>query len=102
MAAPPPGLPVPDDVSAPVLIYTTPLCGYCRAALALLRARDIEHLQVDVSGQPQARRWMFEVTQQRTVPQIFVRGRSIGGYTELAQLDQSGQLERLLAGSDPP
>lgn len=97
MTPPPPGLLGPDDVSAPVVIYTTPFCGYCRAALALLRERGIDHVQVDVSGRPEARRWMLQVTRQRTVPQVFVGGRSIGGYTELAALDRSGELGPMLA-----
>lgn len=96
---PPDGVPGPDDVSTAVLIYTTPFCGYCRAALMLLKERDIEHTQVDVSGQPEARRFLLQVTRQRTVPQIFVGGRSIGGYTELATLDRSGQLDRMMASA---
>lgn len=95
--APPSGIPNPAEVSAPVVLYTTPFCGFCRAALALLRERDIEHVQVDVSGQPAARQWLREVTRQHTVPQVFVGGQSIGGYTELATLDDSGELERMLA-----
>ncbi|MCA9710307.1 MAG: glutaredoxin [Myxococcales bacterium] len=99
MAPPPapPGLPAPADVAAPVVVYTTRWCGYCHAALALLRDRDIEHVEIDVSGNHDARRWMREVTRQSTVPQVFVGGRSIGGYTELAALDRSGELDRMLA-----
>lgn len=99
--APPPGLPSPEDVAAPVVIYTTPRCGFCRAALALLQARGIEHLQIDVSGMPEARHFLHQATQQRTVPQVFVRGRSIGGFTELAQLDRSGELQRMLDDPEP-
>jgi len=95
-AEPPPGLPRPEDVSAPVVLYTTPWCGYCRAALALLESRGIEHVNVDVMGNHAARDWLAEVSGQTTVPQVFVRGRSIGGYTELAALDRSGELQRML------
>jgi glutaredoxin 3 len=93
---PPPGIPRPDDASAPVVLYTTPWCGYCRAALALLRARGIAHLEVDVIGNEAARDWLADVTGQTTVPQVFVRGRSIGGYTELSALDRNGDLGRML------
>jgi glutaredoxin 3 len=93
---PPPGIPRPDDASVPIVLYTTPWCGYCRAALALLRARGIAHLEVDVVGNEAARDWLADVTGQTTVPQVFVRGRSIGGYTELSALDRSGDLGRML------
>ncbi len=93
---PPPGLTRPGDVEAPVVLYTTPWCGFCRAALALLRARGIAHVEVDVMGNEPARDWLAKASGQTTVPQVFVRGRSIGGYTELAALDRSGELARLL------
>lgn len=95
-ASPPPGLSTPEQLDAPVVLYTTPWCGYCRAALTLLRDRDIEHEQIDVTGNDAARRWLSAVTHQHTVPQVFVRGRSIGGYTELAALARSGELDRML------
>lgn len=94
---PPPGLLAPTDASAPVVLYTTPWCGFCRAALALLRQRGIDHVEVDVIGNSAARMWLRQVTRQHTVPQIFIHGRSIGGYTELAELDDDGELDRLLA-----
>lgn len=93
----PEGLLDPSDAEAPVVLYTTPWCGFCRAALQLLRERDIEFVQVDVSERPDARQWLVRATRQHTVPQIFVRGHSIGGYTELAALDRSGELDRMLA-----
>lgn len=94
---PPPGLPAPTAFSAPVVLYTTPWCGFCRAALALLRERGIEHHEVDVVGNRPAREWLRQVSHQHTVPQIFIHGRSIGGYTELAGLDRDGRLEPMLA-----
>lgn len=96
---PPDDLPAPAQLDAPVVLYTTPWCGFCRAALSLLRARGIEHTAIDVMGNRAARSWLAQVTQQSTVPQVFVHGQSIGGYTELAQLDQSGELARRLAST---
>ncbi|MCA9655691.1 MAG: glutaredoxin [Myxococcales bacterium] len=96
---PPPGLPSPADLPAPVVLYTTPWCGFCRAALALLRQRDIQHVEIDVIGNAAARQWLRLVTRQHTVPQIFIHGRSIGGFTELAALDESGRLEELLGAT---
>jgi len=81
------------------VLYTTPWCGFCRAALQLLRQRGIEHLEVDVHGNRPARAWLATITRQHTVPQVFVRGESIGGFNELAQLDGSGSLSRMLTES---
>jgi glutaredoxin 3 len=96
VSAPPAGLPRPEDLGVPVVLYTTPWCGFCRAALALLRQRGIAHVEVDVVGNDAARDWLAEASGQTTVPQVFVLGRSIGGYTELAALDRSGELDRML------
>jgi glutaredoxin 3 len=100
-AEPPPGLTRPQDVDAPVVLYTTPWCGFCRAALALLHHRGIAHVEIDVNGNDGARDWLAHVTGQTTVPQIFVRGHSVGGYNELAALDRSGELDRMLAPARP-
>jgi glutaredoxin 3 len=79
-------------------MYTTRWCGYCTAAERLLEARSIPYERVDVSGDRATRRWLVEATGGRTtVPQIFIGGGSIGGYTELRELDRSGELARLLA-----
>ena len=84
--------------SASVRIYTRRGCGYCDAALDLLRAKGIAFDEVDATGDQTVRRWLADVTGQATVPQIFIDGRSIGGYTELAGLDRRGELDRMLAG----
>jgi len=92
LPGPPPDLPGPVDERAPVVLYTTPWCGFCRSALALLRRRGIVHREIDVTGNPAARQWLAAVTRQSTVPQVFVHGRSIGGFVELLALDQDGTL----------
>jgi glutaredoxin 3 len=85
--------------SSDVRIYTTRFCGYCVAAKHLLHKRKVAYEEIDVSGDDQARAWLLQVTNRRTVPQIFIGGQPIGGYHELAALDRSGQLPRLLAGA---
>ena len=86
-----------------VTIYTTRVCAYCFAAKRLLGARHIAYDEIDVSGDAAKRAWLVEVTGGRkTVPQIFIRGRSIGGYDELAALDKSGQLGPMLAAEPAP
>ncbi|MFV8751000.1 glutaredoxin [Nannocystaceae bacterium ST9] len=92
-----PGFPLPSELAASVVVYLTPWCPYCRMARRLLDARGIAYEFVDVSGDDPARAWLFEASGQSTVPQIFVKGESVGGYTELAELDRSGELARRLA-----
>ena len=75
-----------------VKMYTTQVCAYCAAAKRLLKARSIPYEEIDVSRDDAKRAWLVETTGRRTVPQIFIGGESIGGYDELAALDQSGQL----------
>ncbi|HEY6462647.1 MAG TPA: glutaredoxin 3 [Polyangiaceae bacterium] len=82
---------------ADVTIYTTRICGYCIAAKRLLAQRQIPYDEVDVSTDADKRAWLVTETGQRTVPQIFIKGESIGGYDELAALDKSGALSAKLA-----
>jgi glutaredoxin 3 len=84
--------PLPDAFAVEVVVYVTPWCAFCMRAKRLLGARGIAFETVDVSGNSEARRWLVESTGQHTVPQIFIKGRSIGGFTELAELDQRGGL----------
>lgn len=72
---------------AKVVIYTTERCGYCVAAKTLLAARGVPYEEVDVTRDDAKRAWLVETTGQRTVPQIFVDGRPIGGFRELRSLD---------------
>ena len=76
-----------------VRIYTTAVCPYCIRAKALLKKRGIDFDEVDVSDDAAKRAWLVDVTGGRkTVPQIFIKEEPIGGYDELAALDQSGAL----------
>jgi glutaredoxin 3 len=80
-----------------VLIYVTPWCPYCNRALALLRRKAVDFKAIDVSGQPHVRAWLEELSGQRTVPQVFIGRRSIGGCDELHALERKGKLDALLA-----
>lgn len=80
----------------PVRIYTTQICSYCIAAKRFMQQRGIDFEEIDVSEDDDARRWLVERTGQRTVPQIFVGEKSIGGYTDMRALDTKGELMPLL------
>ena len=81
-----------------ITIYTSPMCGYCHAAKDLLRRRSAGFTEIDVMAEPERRREMTERSGGgRTVPQIFIGERPIGGFSELHALERSGDLERLLS-----
>ncbi len=91
------------EAAAPVVapaieIYYKRGCPYARAAIELLRERDIGFVEYDVKGNPEKLEWLKIVTGKKTTPQIFVHGKAVGGYEELRALDSAGELERLLAG----
>jgi glutaredoxin 3 len=84
---------------ARVLMYATGVCPYCQMAERLLRARGVSEIEkVRVDLEPQRREEMMSRTGRRTVPQIYVGDRHVGGYDDLAALDRAGGLEALLAG----
>jgi glutaredoxin 3 len=80
-----------------VLMYTTPWCGYCRRAKALLDAKGIPYEEIDLDDDPAFRQTLNERTGGWTVPQIVIGDRPIGGYAELWRLDRDGRLDELLA-----
>lgn len=84
-------------VQAKVVVYTTDYCPYCVRALALLRSKGAEPIEIDVTSDQEKRRWLVEATGQRTVPQVFINGKPVGGFTDIAALDKKGELDRLLA-----
>jgi glutaredoxin len=65
-------------------------------ALSLLKQQGVEARVVDAMGNRELRAWLRDVSGQRTVPQIFIHGRAIGGYMELLSLSRRGLLEELL------
>lgn len=81
---------------AEIKIYTRELCGYCSAATSLLNGKKLAFEEIDCTGDDQTRSWLRVKTGQSTVPQIFINRQSIGGYTELRNLDRSGRLEKML------
>jgi glutaredoxin 3 len=81
-----------------VEIYTTRFCGFCVAAKRLLGQKSVDFSEIDVGSEPEKRAEMMQrANGGRTVPQIFIGGRHIGGCDELYQLERAGKLNDLLA-----
>jgi glutaredoxin 3 len=78
-----------------VTLYTTASCPFCIRAKRLLEARGIPFEEIDVGNDDALREEIMQRTGRRTVPQIFIDERSIGGFEELAALDAAGKLANL-------
>ena len=86
-------------MAAPTIeMYTTSWCGYCERARQLLARKRAAYTEISVEGDPARRAEMIERSGRRTVPQIFIGAHHVGGADELAELEQRGELDALLAG----
>jgi glutaredoxin 3 len=84
-----------------IVVYSGPSCFYCLRAKRLLRERGITFEEIDVAADSERQAAMIQASGRRTVPQIFIDGRPIGGYDELAALDREGALASLISpGTD--
>jgi glutaredoxin 3 len=83
---------------AKVEIYTTANCPFCLRAKALLAGKGVSFDEIDVSDDPALRERVVELSAgRRTVPEIFINGKIIGGYEELRALEDEGKLDQLLS-----
>jgi glutaredoxin 3 len=64
----------------------------------LLKKRGIAYEEIDVTNDPEKRDWLVATTKRRTVPQIFIGGKSVGGSDDLHALDERGELLALVNG----
>lgn len=85
-------------MSAQVKVYTKDHCPYCVRAKRLLDKKGVRYDEVNVEGDDALRVWLMEATGQRTVPQIFVGDRSLGGFSDIDALDHEGKLDPILRG----
>ena len=86
---------------ARVRIYLTGHCGYCHAALRLLERKGVTHPELlRVDAEPARRAEMMRVSGRRTVPQIWIGERHVGGFEELCDLERAGELDALLAETE--
>ena len=83
---------------AKVLMYSTGVCPFCLMAERLLKSKGVEMIEkIRVDLEPEKRQEMMQRTGRRTVPQIYIGERHVGGYDDLAALDRAGGLDPLLA-----
>ena len=79
-------------------IYSSPLCGFCHAAKRLLDGKGVKFLETNVLAQPAKKNEMIQrANGGRTVPQIFIGDKHIGGFDDLNALERAGKLDKILA-----
>lgn len=83
-------------MSVSVKVYTWSNCPYCVRAKNLLSQKQIPFEEINLDGKDAELNELRARTGQRTVPQIFIGDKMIGGFSDLAQLDASGELDRML------
>jgi len=87
-------------MSARVTMYCTEVCPYCVRAEALLKQRGVAEIdKIRIDEDPAQRNAMMARTGRRTVPQIYIGERHVGGFDDLSALDRAGGLDPLLAGA---
>ncbi|MFZ0219476.1 MAG: glutaredoxin 3 [Candidatus Aquirickettsiella sp.] len=79
-----------------VVIYTKPDCPYCADAKELFSKKAVKYEEIQVDKDPNKLAEMVELSKRRSVPQIFINNKSIGGFEDLAKLATSGELDILL------
>lgn len=84
---------------ASVIVYSSAHCPYCVMAKQLLERKGVNFMEIRVDLDPSKREEMMQKSRQRTVPQIFINNKAIGGYTDLVAMDRAKQLDSLLAQS---
>jgi glutaredoxin 3 len=81
---------------AKVVIYTKDTCPYCEHAKELLKHKGVAYTEIAVDKDQAQLENMMRLSNRRTVPQIFIDDKSIGGFDDLSALNASGELDKLL------
>ena len=84
---------------AVVTVYVSDWCPYCERAKGLLSQKNVVFNEINVEDEPKFREEMLARSKRRTVPQIFIGDKHIGGCDDLFELDRSGELDRLIQGA---
>ena len=83
----------------PVIVYTSTACPYCRRAKELLDRKRVPYREINVEHDPDREAEMIRITGRRTVPQILIHGRPVGGCDDLYAMERRGELDAALGRS---
>ena len=87
-----------SDPQPKIVMYATSTCGYCWRAARLLTAKGYVFETIDVTFDRTRRAWLVQQTGRRTVPQIRIGDRWVGGFEEIRDLDARGEFDRIASG----
>lgn len=87
------------EKSSDVIVYTSNFCTWCKSAQELLESKNVKYRTIDVRGRKELIDEMEKVTGARTVPQIVIKGKPIGGYMSLVGMNLAGELDDLAKNS---
>nr|AFI78667.1 glutaredoxin, GrxC [uncultured bacterium ws034A6] len=79
-----------------VRMYCTAFCPYCVRAEMLLKSKGVDINKIFIDEEQDGFRDLYNLTGRRTVPQIFIGDRHVGGFDDLAALESQGELDPLL------
>lgn len=82
---------------AEITVYYSPFCPYCNWAKQLLQSKDVEFNMINVNDGADIRQEMEQRSGRTSVPQIFIGDTHVGGYDDMAALDDKGELDALIA-----
>ena len=82
---------------ANITVYYAPFCPYCGWAKQLLKNKKVEFTMINVNDGEEIRQEMEQRAGQTSVPQIFIGDTHVGGYDDMAALDDKGELDTLIA-----
>lgn len=82
-----------------VTLYVSDWCPYCQRARGLLAQKNVEFGEINIEDDAKLREEMIARSNRRTVPQIFIGDKHVGGCDDLFELDRSGELDRLIQGA---
>ena len=81
-----------------VIMYFSRNCPYCERAEKLLKSKGVKIRRINVEGNPARLKEMIRRSRRKTVPQIYIGDKHVGGFDDLAKLDKIGRLDVLLEG----
>jgi glutaredoxin 3 len=84
---------------AKIEIYTRSWCGFCARAKHLLESKGVAFTDIDVEVEDRVQEMIQRANGGRSVPQIFIDGKHVGGCDDLYALDAAGKLDPMLAGA---
>jgi glutaredoxin 3 len=82
-----------------VTLYVSDWCPYCQRARGLFAQKNVEFSEINIEEDAKLREEMIARSNRRTVPQIFIGDKHVGGCDDLFELDRSGELDRLIQGA---